>query len=54
MIEAAPWTQTPQAILEHYGVDHTLGLSSEQATRHAGLYGKNGFVFVFTSLPYLD
>jgi len=38
----SPWTKSPRAILEHFGVDTTRGLTSDQAARHAELYGKNG------------
>ncbi|TFK42951.1 Ca-transporting ATPase [Crucibulum laeve] len=37
----APWTKTPQEILEHYGVDATRGLTFDQAAKHAEIYGKN-------------
>lgn len=45
----APWTKTPDQILEHFGVDPNRGLSSDQAAKHAEIYGKNG---VFDT-PYL-
>jgi hypothetical protein len=38
----APWTKSPREILEHYGVDPNRGLSSDQAAKHAEIYGKNG------------
>ena len=38
----APWTQSPQDVLQHFQVDSTVGLSPEQAQKHAQLYGKNG------------
>jgi Ca2+ transporting ATPase len=37
-----PWTKSPDAILEHFGVDPTRGLSEQQVLNHAKLYGKNG------------
>lgn len=37
----APWTQSPQDVLQHFQVDSTVGLSPEQAQKHAQLYGKN-------------
>lgn len=37
-----PWTLEPQAVLEHFGVDPAVGLSTDQAVKHAELYGKNG------------
>ncbi|KAF9566270.1 calcium-transporting ATPase [Agrocybe pediades] len=37
----APWTHTPQEILDYYGVDASRGLSSAQAAKHAEKYGKN-------------
>ncbi|KAI0637165.1 calcium-transporting ATPase [Trametes polyzona] len=37
----APWTQTAEEVLQYYSVDQTQGLSSEAATKHAELYGKN-------------
>lgn len=37
----APWTRTPEEILQHYGVDPQRGLTSDQASKHAELYGKN-------------
>ncbi|THG98591.1 hypothetical protein EW026_g3628 [Hermanssonia centrifuga] len=41
MLLEAPWTQTPEEILQHYSVDATRGLSSDLAAKHAELYGKN-------------
>jgi Ca2+ transporting ATPase len=38
----APWTNSPQEILQHFGVDSTRGLTSAQAAKHAELYGRNG------------
>lgn len=38
----APWTKTPEEILQHFSVDSSRGLSSELAEKHAQLYGKNG------------
>jgi P-type Ca2+ transporter type 2A len=45
-----PWTQSPDAILEHFRVDPTRGLTEEQAADHALVYGRNGscFFFLFT------
>ncbi|KAJ6546503.1 Ca-transporting ATPase [Mycena vulgaris] len=37
----APWSQTPAQILEHFGVHPDRGLSSDQAAKHAQVYGKN-------------
>ncbi|KAL0947102.1 hypothetical protein HGRIS_013240 [Hohenbuehelia grisea] len=37
----APWTKSPEQILEHFGVDSTRGLTADQAAKHAELYGKN-------------
>jgi len=37
----APWTKSPHEILEYYGVDPNRGLSSDQAEKHAEIYGKN-------------
>lgn len=37
-----PWTLTPEQILEHFRVDVCSGLSSDQAERHAKIYGRNG------------
>ncbi|KAF4615292.1 hypothetical protein D9613_003225 [Agrocybe pediades] len=37
----APWTHTPQEILDYYGVDASRGLSPAQAAKHAEKYGKN-------------
>ncbi|KAF8655969.1 hypothetical protein AX16_002829 [Volvariella volvacea WC 439] len=37
----APWTKTPNQILEHFGVNPKLGLSDDQAIKHAELYGRN-------------
>ncbi|KAF8579491.1 calcium ATPase [Ramaria rubella] len=37
----AVWSRTPEEILQHFSVNGTTGLSSEQAGRHAQLYGKN-------------
>jgi len=38
----APWTKTPEQVLQHYSVDPARGLSKDQAAKHAELYGKNG------------
>lgn len=38
----APWTKTPQEILEYFGVNPNDGLSEDQVVKHAGIYGKNG------------
>jgi Cation transporter/ATPase, N-terminus. len=45
----SPWTKSPTAVLEHFGVNANRGLSSEQAAKHAELYGKNG-----KSQPWLE
>ena len=37
-----PWTETPRAILSYYNVDPDVGLTTDQAARHAEIYGKNG------------
>ncbi|KAF9466319.1 Ca-transporting ATPase [Collybia nuda] len=37
----APWTKSPQEVLEHFSVDPARGLSSDQAAKHAEIYGKN-------------
>ncbi|KAF7304679.1 Calcium-transporting ATPase [Mycena kentingensis (nom. inval.)] len=37
----SPWAQSPQQILEHFGVHPDRGLSSDQAAKHAQVYGKN-------------
>ncbi|KAK7466948.1 hypothetical protein VKT23_004012 [Stygiomarasmius scandens] len=37
----APWTKSPEQILEHFSVDPTRGLTSAQAAKHAEIYGKN-------------
>ncbi|KAF8212415.1 hypothetical protein K438DRAFT_1928525 [Mycena galopus ATCC 62051] len=37
----APWSQTPAQLLEHFGVHPERGLSSDQAAKHAQVYGKN-------------
>lgn len=41
----APWTQSPEAILEHFGVHAAGGLTPDQAAQHAKLYGKNGMCY---------
>lgn len=38
----APWTKSPDEILQHFGVDANKGLNSDQAAKHAEIYGKNG------------
>lgn len=38
----APWTLTPDQILEHFGVDVGTGLSADRASKHADIYGRNG------------
>ena len=42
MLLEAPWTRTPEHILQHYAVDPARGLSDETAAKHAELYGRNG------------
>ncbi|KAJ7219107.1 Ca-transporting ATPase [Mycena pura] len=37
----APWSLTPEQVLEHFGVNPERGLSSDQAAKHAQVYGKN-------------
>ncbi|KAF4603898.1 hypothetical protein EYR40_001071 [Pleurotus pulmonarius] len=37
----APWTQTPEEILQYFNVDPVNGLTSDQSAKHAELYGKN-------------
>ncbi|KAI0080572.1 calcium-transporting ATPase [Panus rudis PR-1116 ss-1] len=37
----APWTKTPEEILQHFSVDAERGLSSDLAAKHAEIYGKN-------------
>ncbi|KAF9036582.1 calcium-transporting ATPase [Panaeolus papilionaceus] len=37
----APWTSTPQQILDYYAVDAKQGLSADQAAKHAEIYGRN-------------
>ncbi|KAJ6455749.1 hypothetical protein C8R45DRAFT_586858 [Mycena sanguinolenta] len=37
----APWSQTQEQLLEHFGVHPDRGLSSDQAAKHAQVYGKN-------------
>ncbi|ESK93023.1 calcium-transporting atpase [Moniliophthora roreri MCA 2997] len=37
----APWTKTPEEILQHFSVDPVRGLTSSQAAKHAEIYGKN-------------
>jgi Ca2+ transporting ATPase len=44
-----PWTKSPQAILEHFGVDTLRGLSEQQVLNHAKLYGRNGRISVLAS-----
>ena len=38
----APWTRSPEEILQHFNVDQERGLTTELAAKHAELYGKNG------------
>ena len=42
MLLEAPWTKSPEHILQHYSVDPARGLSDDLAAKHAELYGKNG------------
>ncbi|KJA15932.1 hypothetical protein HYPSUDRAFT_148432 [Hypholoma sublateritium FD-334 SS-4] len=37
----APWTRTPNEVLDHYSVDVGRGLSEKQVAEHALKYGKN-------------
>jgi hypothetical protein len=50
----APWTKSPDQILEHFGVDSDRGLSSDQAAKHAEIYGKNGMFDIPYLLPRSD
>ncbi|KAF8061537.1 Ca-transporting ATPase [Lyophyllum atratum] len=36
-----PWTKSPEEILQHFNVDACRGLSQDQASKHAELYGRN-------------
>ena len=38
----APWTHTPDEVLDYYRVDVGRGLSETQIVEHALKYGKNG------------
>ncbi|PPQ68498.1 hypothetical protein CVT26_003437 [Gymnopilus dilepis] len=38
----APWTKTPQEILDYFGVNPKDGLSEDQVAKHAEIYGRNG------------
>lgn len=38
----SPWAKSPEEILQHFNVDAIRGLSSDQAAKHAELYGRNG------------
>ena len=49
----APWTKSPEEILEHFTVDPNRGLSSDQALKHAEIYGKNGMFEASSSIRYL-
>lgn len=42
----SPWSQSSQAILEHFNVDPHRGLSADHAAKHVELYGKNGSLYV--------
>lgn len=44
----SPWTNSPQDLTAHYGVDPQRGLSAAQVAMHAQLYGKNGAEFFFS------
>ncbi len=46
-----PWTRSPDELLQHFSVDKKRGLSSEEAARHAELYGKNGMQNIFFPAP---
>ncbi|KAF8911134.1 calcium-transporting ATPase [Gymnopilus junonius] len=37
----APWTKTPQEVLDYFGVNPKDGLSENQVAKHAEIYGKN-------------
>ena len=54
----SPWTLSPQAVLEHFQVDPSRGLTSHQAAKHAEIYGTNGALalrplFFFEFVSYL-
>ncbi|KAG6831310.1 hypothetical protein H0H92_011517 [Tricholoma furcatifolium] len=36
-----PWTHSPEEILQHFSVDATSGLSADQVSKHAEIYGRN-------------
>ncbi|GLB35360.1 hypothetical protein LshimejAT787_0209250 [Lyophyllum shimeji] len=36
-----PWTKSPEEILQHFTVDASRGLSTDQAAKHAEIYGRN-------------
>lgn len=38
----SPWTLSPDQVLDHFQVNSSRGLSSEQAIKHAEVYGTNG------------
>jgi Ca2+ transporting ATPase len=48
-----PWTKSPEEILEHFAVDPNRGLSADQASKHAEIYGKNGVFEAPSSFRYL-
>lgn len=49
----APWTSTPQQILDYYAVDAKQGLSADQAAKHAEIYGRNGMSYQHDSNTFL-
>lgn len=50
----APWTHTPDEVLDYYRVDVGRGLSEKQIVEHALKYGKNGeYCFLSVFFPFL-
>jgi Cation transporter/ATPase, N-terminus len=38
----APWTKSPEDLLQHFHVSSGDGLSPDQVKKHAQIYGTNG------------
>jgi Ca2+ transporting ATPase len=50
----APWTLSPEDSLAHFSVHADKGLSSDQAAKHAELYGRNGTRLSDLPIPHFS
>jgi len=45
MAMESPWAHSSEQVLQHFGVDPTVGLAPDQVQKHVQLYGKNGRIY---------